>query len=322
MHHRAPSPEAGFSLVELLVAIFVLLVGVLGTVALVDGANRTTSENRSREAATNITREMIEDARSIPYGSLDAASIASRLATMSNGTVQADGTVAYVRRGVTYTATPSLCYFDDPKDGYGSHAGASYCNSETGTTDTFPLDYKRFTIVTTWSGPRGSGTSRQSAVINDPGSSFAPQITAFAMTAPTSCTGNPACSQIDIAATSSATFSVSTSAPAAKVTWYVDDTKMGTASGSATGPWTFTWPLATVATGSHTDQRPRELRQGRRGAQHRRPGPRVADLRADQPLRRHERSSGRTPSSSAGPRSPRACSATRSTGSWAGHGRR
>ena len=253
MHHRAPSPEAGFSLIELVVAIFVLLVGVLGTVALVDGANRTTSENRAREAATNLTREMIEDARSVSYGSLDATTIASRLAAMSGGTVQADGTVAYVRRGVTYTATPSLCYFDDPKDGYGSHAaGATYCNANTGTTDTFPLDYKRFTVVTTWDGPRGSGTSRQSAVINDPGSSFAPQITAFAMTAPSSCTGNPACSQIDAAVSSTATFTVSTSVPAAKVTWYVDDTKMGTATGSGTGPWNFTWALDTVATGSHT----------------------------------------------------------------------
>lgn len=250
-HDRVSPHESGFSLVELLVAIFVLLVGVLGTVALVDGANRTTSANHAREAATNLTRELIEDARAVPYGSLDGSTLASTLATMSGGTVQGSD-VVYNRRGVTYTVTPSLCFVDDPKDGYGSHSGATYCNAETGTEDTFAMDYKRFTAVTSWSGARGSGTSRQSAVINDPGSSFAPQVTALSMTSPTSCTGNPQCTQIDAGAVSAASFSVTTSVPAARVAWYVDDTLMGTATGSGRGPWTFSWALGGVSTGAHT----------------------------------------------------------------------
>jgi len=251
-HDRAPSPETGFTIVEVIAAMIVLLVGVLGVVALVDGANRTTSSNRAREGATNLTREMIEDARSVPYGSLNADTLVPTIASLSGGTAQAGGTIVYALRGVTYTTTPIVCYVDDPKDGYGNHAGASYCNSESGTSDSFPSDYKRFTVVTTWSGARGSGTSRQSAVINDPGSSIAPQIAAFSMTAPTTCDGNPSCQQIDSGVNPTASFSVTTSVRAAKVTWYVNDTKMGTAAGSATGPWTFTWPLSSLATGTYT----------------------------------------------------------------------
>lgn len=249
---RTLSLDGGFTLIEMLVAIFVLLVGVLGVVALVDGANRTTSSNRAREGATNLTRELIEDARSVPYGSLDTSTLASTIASLSGGVVQAGGTVNFTRRGTTYSVTPTLCYVDDPKDGYGSHAGATFCNANTDTRDSFPRDYKRFTSVTTWTGARGAGTSRQSAVINDPGSSFAPQITAFSMTSPTACTGNPPCAQVDAGAVSSASFSATTSVPASKVSWYVNDTLMGTAAGSGTGPWTFTWPLNLVVTGTYT----------------------------------------------------------------------
>ena len=248
---RASPGEAGFSLVELLVAVFVMIVGILGVVALVDGANRTTADNRAREAATNLTRELIEDARSIPYAGLEPVGLASTLASLSGGTVQS-GSIVYERRGTTYTSTPSLCYVDDPKDGYGSHAGGAYCGDATASDDSFALDYKRFTVVTTWSGPRGTGTSRQTAVINDPGSSFAPQITEFSMTAPTTCTGDPACAQVDSGPGLTASFSVTTSRPAATVNWYVNDLKMGTATGSGTGPWNFTWDLTAVATGSYT----------------------------------------------------------------------
>src|SRR2546421_507818 len=52
--------EAGFTLVELMIAIMILLVGVLGSVALVDGANRTTAANKGREGATNVARDVIE----------------------------------------------------------------------------------------------------------------------------------------------------------------------------------------------------------------------------------------------------------------------
>jgi Tfp pilus assembly protein PilV len=249
--NRALTAEDGFSIIELMVAIVILIIGVLGTVSLVVGANSATGSNRAREAATNLTREIIEDVRAVPYGQIDPTNTAAAIATLTGGTAQANGTVTYTRRNVSFTSTPTLCYVDDAKDGYGSHAGATFCNADTGTTDSFAQDYKRFTVVTRWTAQGRSGTARQSAVINDPGSSFAPRITDLRMTGPTACTGNPACTQIDTGVSSTATFSVTTSVPAATVTWFVNDQQMGTATGSGTS-WTFSWSLGITPTGTYT----------------------------------------------------------------------
>ena len=64
MEIRAPklSDERGYTLVELLVAAFVLVVGMAGAFALLNGANRTTTNN-ARMGGTNLARELLEDAR-------------------------------------------------------------------------------------------------------------------------------------------------------------------------------------------------------------------------------------------------------------------
>src|SRR4051794_14176939 len=68
--------ENGSTLVEIMVAIFVLLVGVLGSVTLVDAANRTTSTTRARESATTPPRSVPEAARSLPSAALAQATAA------------------------------------------------------------------------------------------------------------------------------------------------------------------------------------------------------------------------------------------------------
>src|SRR4051794_35665443 len=72
--------EAGFTLVELMVAILVLLVGVLGSVALVDGANRSSASNRAREGGTNLARDVVETMRNI--GIKQAVAVNADMATM------------------------------------------------------------------------------------------------------------------------------------------------------------------------------------------------------------------------------------------------
>ena len=49
--------------------MFILLVGVLGVVTLVDGANAVTSKTKAREGGTAIARSVIEVSRSIRYRS-------------------------------------------------------------------------------------------------------------------------------------------------------------------------------------------------------------------------------------------------------------
>src|SRR3954451_18258097 len=59
--------EAGFTIIEVMVAIFVLLLGVLATTTLLNTANAETSRNQARNGATNLVRDIIEASRALPY---------------------------------------------------------------------------------------------------------------------------------------------------------------------------------------------------------------------------------------------------------------
>ena len=76
-----PASDRGFTLVEVMAAILILLVGVLGAVSLVDGANAVTSKTKAREAGTSIARSIIEVSRSIRYRDLTADQLLAALET-------------------------------------------------------------------------------------------------------------------------------------------------------------------------------------------------------------------------------------------------
>src|SRR4051794_37042671 len=67
--------ERGFTVIEILAAMLILLVGVFGTVSLIDGANATTASTKGREGATNLGRELVESARSVDYDKITQADI-------------------------------------------------------------------------------------------------------------------------------------------------------------------------------------------------------------------------------------------------------
>src|SRR5213078_1490684 len=75
--------QHGFTLVEVMVAIFVLLIGVLGVVALSDGAARSTQINKGREEGTNVARDVIEAAHTFQYSSISQSNIVSQLQTQT-----------------------------------------------------------------------------------------------------------------------------------------------------------------------------------------------------------------------------------------------
>src|SRR5918992_197822 len=76
---RARDNERGFTLIEVLVAITVLLVGVLGVVAMVDGASALTSRTKAQEGSTSVTRSIVEVGRSVPYRNLSAPELLDAL---------------------------------------------------------------------------------------------------------------------------------------------------------------------------------------------------------------------------------------------------
>jgi type IV pilus modification protein PilV len=248
--------ERGFTLIEVLVAITLLLVGVLGTATLIDGANARTSSTLSREAGTNLVRQMVEGIRAVPYAqlvsktSLDAA-LETQAGLADHSTTDSEWTIE--RRGVEYTVTTSVCTVDDELDGYGVHP-AGFCpdGAAAGTTDFNPDDYKRVSVRLAWTRQGKTEQVKQVTVIPNPGSAAGPTIGAFSMTAPLTCTiAMTSCPTITTTA-SEASFSVTTNSPAQSVAWSVDGEVQpaDTVTGSGTA-WAFDWELTPLPDGTY-----------------------------------------------------------------------
>jgi prepilin-type N-terminal cleavage/methylation domain-containing protein len=226
--------QRGFTIVEILVAMLILTVGVLGSVALIDGANASTSFTKARVGATNLARELTETSRSIDYDTLTSAMLSGELQGQP-GLADSDAAIAgwqVKRRGITYTIAASACTFDDATDKTAAH-DATFCSSSATTPpgDTNPDDYRRVSFDVTWTTRGKAGKVSQSALVTNPSGGLGPTITDFS--GPVSVTSE---------ATQSLTYSVTTT-PADTVHWSADD---GTSDGNATGgptAWSFTWQL-------------------------------------------------------------------------------
>jgi prepilin-type N-terminal cleavage/methylation domain-containing protein len=230
--------ERGFTLVEVLAAIAILLVGTLGVVALADGASDSTSRTRANEAANGLARDMLESVQGISYETLTGDAIGTTLRAR-DGMADARGDLAgwqVVRRGVTYTVTTTLCVLDDPKDGMGAH-DSTYCSDvgAAGTADVNPNDYKRVSITLEWNRGHGDERLTQSTLItnNDRGPAVVSLDTSPAGNAPVT-SGN------------TVRFDATTSSRPDRFEWYLDGAYQGDLSSGVGGSGTsysFTWQL-------------------------------------------------------------------------------
>jgi Tfp pilus assembly protein PilV len=251
MRMRLPSAsdEAGYTLVELMVAAIVLVVGMMGAFMLLNGANKTTVTNNARMGATNLARELLEDARSVDYDKLTDAQM--------NGALQAKMGVTgnpnpwlVRRRGIEYTVTTDVCTFDDPKDNVATTPPADVCTPQapvsasagTLTPDQQPDDFRRVTVTMTWNTGAGQKTLQQISLVNNPSGGLGPRITTF--TAPPDNVNQ-------LASGSTATFPTVTTGAGA-VRWNTDGSPNG-AGDSTGGPttWTTAWALGTAAAGQN-----------------------------------------------------------------------
>ncbi len=137
------SDERGFTLIEVLVAFFLLMIGMAGTALMLNTANATTAGTKAREQGIALQREVIEAGRSIPYDELTPASVVSAVQAKPGLNTQSTGDSSWkIRRGgVTYTVTMGACSVDDPSDGEGAHDPASFCAA--GTSSTTPADCRQ-----------------------------------------------------------------------------------------------------------------------------------------------------------------------------------
>jgi prepilin-type N-terminal cleavage/methylation domain-containing protein len=243
-----PCSESGFTLIEVLVAMFILLVGVLGVVTLVDGANAVTSKTKAREGGTAIARSVIEVSRSIRYRDLNVTSLEDALETRP-GLADAKPTVTgyqVLQRGIYYTMTLTVCSLDDDKDDLGSRpSGVTFCADSLGPPvtpkDRNPDDYKRVRVHLDWSTRATAHSVTQTSSIINPVGGLGPSVTGLTMTSPASSSSDEV--RIESSSASpinSASFLATSSGFAADLNWSINGDSQGKANGGPTN-WTFTW---------------------------------------------------------------------------------
>jgi prepilin-type N-terminal cleavage/methylation domain-containing protein len=170
--------ERGFTLIEVMVTMLILVVGLSGALALIDGANARTLATKDREAGNALTREVIEAARSIPYRQLGGTSLKAELQAIPGLEDTTPSTVAWtvLRRKQTYTVDVSVCSVDDDQDGFGATAAGGFCTATAGTADRNPDDYKRLAVTVSWTRRGVTRNVTHTGIINNEASAAGPDV--------------------------------------------------------------------------------------------------------------------------------------------------
>jgi prepilin-type N-terminal cleavage/methylation domain-containing protein len=248
--------QSGFTLVEVMVAMTLLLVGVLGLISLTDSAAGTTTDTKAREGAVNLEREVLEAAGGIAYSQLSPATLVPTLQAAPGLASQGSGSWTLIRRdstgqtGFTYTVDATMCSIDDISDGYGDRSGVTWCSAgvPSGTADSQPEDFKRVAVTVSWTIKGRTHSVRQTALLAKNGAPDLPIINTLVLTTPV--VGTPATPTISSSA-STATFTATATSTAQNVEYSVDGVNAGNAARSGSN-WTFTLNIAGWTDGAYT----------------------------------------------------------------------
>lgn len=259
------SEQGGFTIVEVLVAAVVLVVGLGGLLQMLVTADHAISTTRLRQEETSLAREVLEDARGLAPTQLTPTAIASALQTaVPQATLSGSNLV--VTRSVSsgsptsFSISFNVCALDDPSDGYGNHSsppptsGGVWCPdvASSGTQDSNPEDYQRLS-VTVRPSTRSTPTIQQTILIY-PRPVNGPAVSCLSTSA--TCPGPT----VTVTSGSSLTFNVKTTTTAASIQWLVNGNTPPSAqiATGSTDPYTpsgtsssFTWNFPT-ADGTYT----------------------------------------------------------------------
>jgi hypothetical protein len=131
---------------------------------------KTSAQTHDREGAISLAREILEDARTIPFAQLSPSSVEAKLQEMNGLENLTPGEGWHIvrgesatQKGVTYTVTVSECAIDEPKNGLAltseiESEASTYCEAHEGNeewqagdaVDTTPIDFKRVTAKVSW----------------------------------------------------------------------------------------------------------------------------------------------------------------------------
>jgi hypothetical protein len=256
--------QDGFTLIEALMAAVILVVGLIGLLGLLDASVKASATTRAREGATGLAREIIEDARTIPYAQIIPNTIESRLRTMPvEGTPPtyplADGSSApgwqIERRGFSYTVKVEECAIDDPKDGLGQHPVDQFCNDPgegEGTADSQPEDLKRITAEVSWTFQGRTSTVKQVSTLTAAGQAIGLVARELRLVEPPDSYNKISTAPVITEAATALTFSVSFPEGTKKIIWSLEGAKQGEfePAGNATSH-PFSWTITNVSDGTY-----------------------------------------------------------------------
>ena len=257
------SSQDGFTLIETLMASVVLIVGLLGLLGLLDVSVKASASTRSHEGATNLARETLEDARTIPYAQLSPTSIEGQLQAMNGLANATSGSAWHIeRRGFTYAVAVKECAIDDPKDGLAeTHESGIFCEGQQewkagGATDSTPEDLKRITAEVSWTIRGRSSSVKQVETLAEAGQATGLNASELRLksTAPeVEAQTHPSEPVITKAKAEYLTFSVSAPTSATAMIWSLNGTVQTPAPTLSKGTeWTFTWgPITGVSDGTY-----------------------------------------------------------------------
>src|SRR4051794_521492 len=166
--------EQGFTLVELMVAALVLVIGMTATLSVLNTGLKKTTLNGERVAATNLARELTETARQADYDKLTPTQLASVLQAANTNLVPAGGSAwTLKRRNTTYTIESSVCVYDDPVDQLDATTPDNRCalaaGTPTTTGDTNGDDFRRVSFNVRWTdASHKAQLFKQSALLVNP----------------------------------------------------------------------------------------------------------------------------------------------------------
>lgn len=221
------SEQGGFTIVEVLVAAVVLVVGLGATLQMLVTADHAISTTRLRQQETSLAREVLEDSRGLGFTQLTSSTVASALqsvvpqATVSGANLVVTRAVASSGAPTSFTIAFNVCSLDDPGDGYGNHAspptsGGAWCPdvASNGTKDSNPDDYKRLSVTVTPSSRSTPAIQQTILIYSRPVNG--PAVSCLSTSG--ACPGP----NVTITSGSSLTFNVTTTATAARIQWLVN----------------------------------------------------------------------------------------------------
>ena len=244
----------GFALLEALIASVVLVVGLLTAFAVLALSAKTSSATRAREGATNLVREILEDAGTIPFSEL-SPSVGERLQQIAALAPKPPGPAWQIeRRGFIYTVTVEECSIDDPKDGYGKH-DSTFCPGQTEeAVDAVPLDLKRVTAKVTYFARGRTHEVREAETFGSAGEQLGLSASELklASTEPATTIEKPTEPTITSSPTK-LTFSVTAPEGTTAIVWSVDGVTQSTPEAIKTGAtkWSFSWTISGLSDGSY-----------------------------------------------------------------------